>query len=234
MQRMTTLLNEKESSLRKLKETLRKSQQQGEDSCKTTLSVCFFLIFISDLDLLCLTSLVSSQQAELSKWKSRAIKLKGKSKAEVDKPSSPCTPTKRAFPMTSDSSHLLSSPKKCPVAPKKNLDSPRKALESPRKLLDSPKSGFFNIGGSSELLSRTCPKKFFDNSSLGIIPGKSFSPAGNPNTFMKSDVMIATYDARVSISLIKVLYFADAVVGANKTEEWWPQSPKQEEMCKTQ
>ncbi|XP_051816800.1 centromere-associated protein E isoform X2 [Acanthochromis polyacanthus] len=217
MQRMTMLLNEKESSLRKLKETLRKSQQQGEDSflqgkdlharltnprglvtssiqlekAKLEEEVKELRLKITELE-----SLVSSQQAELSKWKSRAIKLKGKSKAEVDKPSSPCTPTKRAFPMTSDSSHLLSSPKKCPVAPKKNLDSPRKALESPRKLLDSPKSGFFNIGGSSELLSRTCPKKFFDNSSLGIIP--------------------------------------DAVVGANKTEEWWPQSPKQEEMCKTQ
>lgn len=36
---MTTLLNEKEDSLRKLKETLRKSQQQGEESCKTAVFV---------------------------------------------------------------------------------------------------------------------------------------------------------------------------------------------------
>ncbi len=35
---MTTVLNEKEESLRKLKETLRKSQQQGEESCKS--AVC--------------------------------------------------------------------------------------------------------------------------------------------------------------------------------------------------
>lgn len=35
---MTTLLNEKEDSVRKLKETLRKSQQQGEESCKTVLT----------------------------------------------------------------------------------------------------------------------------------------------------------------------------------------------------
>ncbi|XP_023132106.2 centromere-associated protein E isoform X2 [Amphiprion ocellaris] len=217
IQRMTTLLNEKENSLRKLKETLRKSQQQGEESflqgkdlharltnprglvtssvqlekAKLEEEVKELRLKITELE-----SLVSSQQAELGKWKNRAIKLKVKSKAEVDKPSSPCTPTKRAFPMTADSSHLFSSPKKCLVAPKKNLDSPRKALESPRKLLDSPKSGFFDIGGSSELLSRACPKQFFDNSSLGTI--------------------------------------ADAVVGASKKEEWWPQSPKQEEMCKTQ
>ncbi len=126
---------------------------------------------------------MSSLQAEISKWKSRAIKLKVKSKAEVDKPSSPCTPTKRGFPMTSDSSNFLSSPKKFLVTPKKVLDSPRKVLESPRKLLDSPKvslfdspkSRFFDVGGSSELLSRSCPKQFFDNSSLGTIPGKIHS-----------------------------------------------------------
>uniref|UniRef100_A0A3P8RL84 Uncharacterized protein n=1 Tax=Amphiprion percula TaxID=161767 RepID=A0A3P8RL84_AMPPE len=230
IQRMTTLLNEKENSLRKLKETLRKSQQQGEESflqgkdlharltnprglvtssiqlekAKLEEEVKELRLKITELE-----SLVSSQQAELGKWKNRAIKLKVKSKAEADKPSSPCTPTKRAFPMTSDSSHLFSSPKKCLVAPKKNLDSPRKALESPRKLLDSPKSGFFDIGGSSELLSRACPKQFFDNSSLGTIADVSYVPD--------------TADAE-----------KDAVVGASKKEEWWPQSPKQEEMCKTQ
>lgn len=37
IQRMTTVLNEKEDSLRKLKETLRKAQQQGEESCKMAL-----------------------------------------------------------------------------------------------------------------------------------------------------------------------------------------------------
>lgn len=114
---------------------------------------------------LCLYSLVSSQQEESNKWKKRAIKLKVKSKTEVDMPSSPCTPTKRGLPMTSDSTNLLSSPKRCLVTPKKIVD-------SPRKLLDSPKSRFFDVGGTSELLSRTCPKQFFDNSCLGTIPGK--------------------------------------------------------------
>lgn len=34
---MTTLLSEKEDSLRKLKETLRKTQQEGEESCQFTM-----------------------------------------------------------------------------------------------------------------------------------------------------------------------------------------------------
>lgn len=96
--------------------------------------------------------------------------------------------------MTSDCANFFSSPKKFKVTPRKLLDSPRKVLDSPRKLLDSPrklldsprtlmdspkfslldssKSRFFDVGGSSEILSRTCPKQFFDNSSLGTIPGK--------------------------------------------------------------
>lgn len=123
---------------------------------------------------------MSSQQAEISKWKSRAFKLKGKSKPEGDKPTSPCSPTKRGLPMTSDCANFLNSPKKFKVTPRKLLDSPRKLLDSPRKLLDSPKvslldsskSRFFDVDGSSEILSRTCPKQFFDNSSLGNIPGK--------------------------------------------------------------
>lgn len=39
IQRMTTVLNEKEDSLRKLKETLRRSQQQGEESSKLVVLV---------------------------------------------------------------------------------------------------------------------------------------------------------------------------------------------------
>ncbi|XP_062293699.1 centromere-associated protein E [Scomber scombrus] len=210
IQRMTTVLNEKEESLRKLKETLRKSQQQGEDSIlqgediharltnprgllikssvhleKTKLEdeVRQLQLKISELE-----SLVSSQHAEINKWKSRAFKLKTKTK--LDKPPSPCTPTKRGLPMTSDSSNFLNSPKK------KVLDSPRKLLDSPKvSLQDSPKSRFFDIGGSSELLSRSYPKQFFDNSNLGTIP--------------------------------------DAAAGGDR-QEWWPQSPNQQEMCKQQ
>ncbi|XP_068565124.1 centromere-associated protein E [Cebidichthys violaceus] len=199
IQKMSTVLKEKEESVRKLKETLRKSQQEGEESflqgedlharltnprglvIKTSIllektkleeEVKQLQLKITELE-----SVVSGQQEEISKWKSRAIKLKVKSKAEVDKPSSPCTPTKRGISMTSDTSNFLSSPKKFLVTPRKVLDSPRKVLDSPRKVLDSPKvslrdspkSRFFELGGSSEMLSRNCPKQFFDNSRLGTI-----------------------------------------------------------------
>ncbi|XP_049446552.1 centromere-associated protein E isoform X2 [Epinephelus fuscoguttatus] len=245
IQQMTTLMNQKEESLRKLKETLRKSQQEGEESFlqgedlharltnprglvikssvvleKTKLEeeVKQLQLKITELE-----SLVSSQQVEINKWKSRAFKLKVKSKAEVDRPPSPCTPTKRGLPLTSDPSNFLSSPKKFLVTPRKVLDSPRKVLDSPRKVLDSPrklldspkvsvldspKSRFFDVGGSSEVLSRTCPKQFFDNSSLGTIP-EVFDVPDEPDTDM------------------------DAAAGAGR-KDWWPQSPKQEEMCKTQ
>uniref|UniRef100_A0A3Q0RR91 Uncharacterized protein n=1 Tax=Amphilophus citrinellus TaxID=61819 RepID=A0A3Q0RR91_AMPCI len=143
VQRMTQLLKEKEELLRKLKETLRKSQQEGEETCKCQPCVCVFVrfCFVSLMHVYLLIKsiknrelLVSSQQAEISKWKNRAIKLKVRSK---------------------------------------DLESPRKLLDSPKaSLLNSPKSRFFDMGGSSRTLSRNCPKQFFDNSSLGSIPGK--------------------------------------------------------------
>lgn len=46
---MTTLLNEKEHSMRKLKEALRKSQQQGEESCKSPVFV--YVLFLFNLTL---------------------------------------------------------------------------------------------------------------------------------------------------------------------------------------
>ncbi|XP_042084224.1 centromere-associated protein E isoform X2 [Haplochromis burtoni] len=225
IQAMNTLLEEKEELLRKLKETLRKSQQEGEESFlqgkdlharltnpRSSVVSSSILMEKSKLEkevsqlhmkITELESVVASQQAEITKWKNRAIKLKVRNKVEEDKLQSPSTPTKRGFPMTSDSSNLLSSPKKFLIPAKKLLDTPRKGLESPRKLLDSPKasllespkSRFFDVGGSSETLSRNCPKQFFDNSSLGTIP--------------------------------------DVTVDTDKNE-WWPKSPKQEEMCKTQ
>ncbi|KAM9704231.1 centromere-associated protein E isoform 7-T7 [Menidia menidia] len=214
IQRMAKLLGEKEESLRKLKEALRRSQQQGDESILQGEELCSRLtkprgvvtqssillektkleedvkqlqLKISELE-----SLTFSQQAEISKWKNRAISLRMKSKAGGDKPSSPCTPTKRSLPMTSEPSHLLSSPRKFLFAPGRITEP-----NSPKlSLLDSPKSRFFDACESSELLSRTCPKQFFDNSSLGTIP--------------------------------------EAAVGPDKNVEWWPSSPKQEEMCKTQ
>ncbi|XP_047184405.1 centromere-associated protein E isoform X2 [Scophthalmus maximus] len=233
VQRMTTALNEKEDSLRKLKETVRRSQQQGEESflqgqeLHDKLTNPRGLVIKSSILLdkakleeevkrlhLKITELersLSAQHTEIGKWKNRAIKLKARSKHEVDKPLSPCTPTKRGPPLTSDPSSFLCSPKRFLVTPRNLLDSPRNVLDSPRKLLDSPrklpdspkvsllhspKSRFFDVGGTSELLSQSCPRQFFDNSSLGTIP--------------------------------------DAAAGAARKDEWCPQSPKQEDMCKTQ
>ncbi|XP_029903587.1 centromere-associated protein E isoform X2 [Myripristis murdjan] len=235
IKKMNTLLNIKEESLRKLKETLRKSQQDGEESIlqgkdlydrltnskglivqssilleKTKLEeeVKLLQVKIAELE-----SLVSSQQAEIAKWKSRAIKLKEKSKVVVDKPLSPCTPTKRRLPMTSDCSNFITSPKRFLGTPKKTLDSP-KMVDSPKKLLscpDSPKTRFFD---GTESLTRNCPKQFFDNSNLGTLPEISCAPSVADEASLGAEEDVAT--------------------GAEKREEWWPLSPKQADLCKNQ
>ncbi|XP_011609555.2 centromere-associated protein E isoform X4 [Takifugu rubripes] len=233
IQKFKVLLNTKEESVRKLKELLRKSQQHGEESilqgedlharltnpkglnirtsiaaekAKLEEEVQQLQLKISELE-----SQVSCQAAELSKWKSRAIKLKAKTKPELDKPGSPCTPTKRGLCSTTESSHLLSSPKRFLLPSREVLDSPsnvplssRKVLDSPKSsALDSPKSRFFDVGGTSDLLSRTFPKQFFDNSNLGL--PQEVSQVSGPD-----------FNA------------------VDKNDEWWPRSPKQEDMCKTQ
>ncbi|KAK9531835.1 hypothetical protein VZT92_011237 [Zoarces viviparus] len=223
IQMLSTVLKVKEESVRTLKETLRRSQEEGEESflqgedlharltnprglvIKTSVlleknkleeEVNQLKLKMAELE-----SLVSSQQEEIGKWKSRAIRLKGKSKAEADKPSPPCTPTKRGLYMTSDTSTFFSSPKKSLVPPRKLLDSPRKLLDSPKvSLVDSPKSRFWGAAGSSEMLSRTPPKRFFNDPRLGTMP---------------------------DVSCV-----ADAA--AVRKEYEWPQSPKQDEMCTTQ
>ncbi|XP_055742770.1 centromere-associated protein E isoform X2 [Salvelinus fontinalis] len=180
--RMTTVLNHKEDALRTLKETLRRSQQEGEQSFNEGQDLHARLITargrtvqsnilleknkleeelkrlqskISELE-----SLVSTQQGEITKWKARAIKLKEKKRDVVDKPLSPCTPTKHRLPMNSE--QFLNSPKRF-------LNSPKKLIDSPKKFLDSPKSKFFDVRPGSESMSINCPKQFFDNSNLGTI-----------------------------------------------------------------
>ncbi|PWA20048.1 hypothetical protein CCH79_00016061, partial [Gambusia affinis] len=191
MEKMKTVLSVKEESLRKLKQDLR-SQPQGEESFLTgkelharltnprgTMIQSSILLEKTKLEeevnrlrlrITELESLVSCQQEETAKWKNRAISLKGKSKAEQDRQTSPCTPKKRTLCPTSDCTLLFSPTKKSYLPPKKALDSPRKPLVSAASLLDSPKSSFFNAGEGSELLSRNCPTQFFDNSNLGIKP----------------------------------------------------------------
>ncbi|KAF7649917.1 hypothetical protein LDENG_00133800 [Lucifuga dentata] len=221
IRRLNTLLSDKEESLRKLKEVLRTTQQQGEESflqgkdlharltnprgLLVKSSICLEKAKLEEevkqlhAKINELESSVSSLQVEVSKWKSRAFKLKGKNKGHVDKPPSlsPCTPTKRGFSMTSDASSLFSSPKRFLGTPKKMLDSPKKMLDSPKKLRDSPKVSLPSspkssfFGTGSEMLSRNYPKHFFDNSSLGLNPGA-------------------------------------------ERNESWPDSPKQEDLCRTQ
>lgn len=90
-------------------------------------------------------SLISSQQLEITKWKTRATKLKENKREALkeEMPLSPHTPTKRRRPVTSEG-HIL----------------------------DSPKSKFFDGRSVSESMSANCPKQFFDNSSLGNVPGR--------------------------------------------------------------
>lgn len=242
IKKMNTLLNYKEDSLRKLKEMLRKkSQQDADESFQEGKDIQAKLInpkgqvITSSLSMekkkleeevqqlrmkiVELESLVSSQAAEVSKWKGRAIKLKGKPKIETDKLSLPCVPTKRAPAVTLDSSSFFNSPKKFLVTPKKVLQSPRKFLDSPKIVpdspkstcLDSPKSRFFGVGDSSEMLMKTCPKQFFDNSGLGTLPEMFSEAPPTPNTETGA-----------------------ATVPEDKKEDSWPQSPKQEDICKTQ
>ncbi|KAG7258189.1 hypothetical protein CRUP_034596 [Coryphaenoides rupestris] len=129
-----------------------------------------------------LQSLVSSQQAEVSKWRSRALSLKERSKVERPRSPAPTTPHKRRLLPASDASHLLSPPKRFHGAPRNIQHSPRKVVESPRKVLDSPinvpdsqrttildSPKFFGSGAGLEKLSKS--RQFFDNSTLGIDPG---------------------------------------------------------------
>ncbi|XP_011490340.1 centromere-associated protein E isoform X3 [Oryzias latipes] len=206
IQKMSSMLSIKEDSLRRLKEDLRRAQQRGEESFlqgedlhakltnpkglvvrssilleKTKLEeeVKQLQLKITELE-----SLVSSQQAEVAKWKNRAIKLKNKT--EMDEPPLPSTTSKRPPPMTADFNTLLCSPKKILLTSNKMLASPLKGPESPSKPLDSPKSSlfrspksrFFDAGGASEVLSRNRPKQFFDNSALGTTPDAAAGASG--------------------------------------------------------
>ncbi|XP_036068163.1 centromere-associated protein E isoform X4 [Oryzias melastigma] len=235
IQKMNSLLSIKEDSLRRLKEDLRRSQRRGEESFlegevlhaklvnpKGQVVQSSILLEKTKLEeevkqlhlkITQLESLVSSLQAEVTKWKNRAIKLKNKT--EMDKPPSPCTTsTKRPPPTTVD---ILCSPKKMLLNSSKILGSPRKGPESPSKPLDSPKpslfrspkSRFFDAGGASEMLTRSRPKQFFDNSGLGTTPEISLAPDS-----ADSDI--------------------DAAAGADRTDPCWTSSPKKEDFCKPQ
>ncbi|KAK2908448.1 hypothetical protein Q8A67_004285 [Cirrhinus molitorella] len=148
---MTSMLEHRADVIRKLKETLRKMQQDDEqsftDGDEFDLKLGSSSRAVTSLKEKKMEelqkknahfeSLVSKQQEEINKWKRRAYKMK------ESKRDAPCTPTKR-FPPLSET----------------EVNSPKKTF------LDSPKSKFFDVRSS-----------FFDNSSLGTLPEVSCSPA---------------------------------------------------------
>ncbi|XP_053471518.1 centromere-associated protein E isoform X3 [Ictalurus furcatus] len=154
---LTSVVEHRGDVIRKLKETLRKSHLQDEQSfmdgeeppskpgtqAKTSTYHKDKKIEELEKKTAQFESLVNKQQEEICKWKNRAYKLR-ESKKEA--PHSPRTPTKRT---------LLTE---CEV------NSPKKAV------LDSPKSKFFDVHSGRETMSLKCPKQFFDNSSLGTMP----------------------------------------------------------------
>ncbi|TSK17800.1 Centromere-associated protein E [Bagarius yarrelli] len=150
--------------IRKLKETLRKTQHQDEQSfaegeephskpgTQAKPSTCHKEKKIEELERKTaqFESLVNKQQEEITKWKTRAYKLR-ESKKEV--PHSPRTPTKR------------------PLLTETEVNSPKISV------LDSPKSKFFDVHSGTDPMSLKCPKQFFDNSSLGTMPDAGPSAA---------------------------------------------------------
>ncbi|XP_069038372.1 centromere-associated protein E isoform X2 [Lepisosteus oculatus] len=185
---MTAALEHRDESLRKLKETLRKSQQDQEASFVAdekphtkapvtcgggsgiVQSTMMLMIKAEKAKLEAevhqqkkkigqMESVVSSLQAEASKWKGRARKLKETSglKGSLSEMETLCD----------------NQPNVSPRTPTK-----RRQVTSEGFILDSPKSKFFDSRSGS--LSVACPKQFFDNSTLGTIP--DVNPTAEPNS----------------------------------------------------
>ncbi|XP_061887601.1 centromere-associated protein E isoform X2 [Entelurus aequoreus] len=197
IQKITLVLHDRDRSVRRLKETLRTLQQgeesflQGEELHERLVNPRGLVVKSSlvlektklveertkleeekaklqeevkqlHLKITHLDKLVFSHQAEITKWKNRALKLKVKTKEDVDRSSQPYPQTKPG--------HTLSSPSSFLGSPRKKYTSTHLFNSPKSSLLDSPKSSFFNGPESSQLLLKTCPKNFFDNSSLGSLP----------------------------------------------------------------
>ncbi|XP_051982459.1 LOW QUALITY PROTEIN: centromere-associated protein E [Xyrauchen texanus] len=191
---MSSVLEHRAEVIRKLKETLRKMQQDDEqsflDSDEANLNVGSNTRAVTSLKEKKIEelqkknaqfeSLVSKQQEEISKWKRRAYKMKESNKDGL------CTPTKRQPPLT-----------------KTEVNSPKKMF------LDSPKSKFFDMR-SSVPISLNCPTQFFDNSNLGTVPEVSCLPAEAVVEFSDSDEEDSSSSAAV------VSHKAD-----NKADDWW-------------
>nr|XP_061836796.1 centromere-associated protein E-like isoform X2 [Nerophis lumbriciformis] len=197
IQKMTSVLHDKDRSVRRLKETLRTLQQgeqsflQGEELHERLVNPRGLVVKSSlvlektklveertkleeekaklqeevkrlHLKITHLDKLVFSHQAEITKWKNRALKLKVKTKEDADWSSQPYPQTKPG--------HTLSSPSSFLGSPRKKYTSTHLFNSPKSSLLDSPKSSFFDGPDNSQMLLKTCPKNFFDNSNLGSLP----------------------------------------------------------------
>ncbi|KAA0722652.1 E Centromere protein [Triplophysa tibetana] len=166
---MSSMLEHRADVIRKLKETLRKIQQEDEQSFMDGDEPDLHLNMRAVTSLkekkhdelqkktAQFESIVSKQQEEIMKWKRRAYKIR-ESKKE-----GPCTPTKRQAPLTET-----------------EVNSPNKMF------LDSPKSKFFDVRSSAPV-SLNCPTRFFDNSALGTVPEVSYLPDGPVEEFTDSE-----------------------------------------------
>ncbi|XP_030641093.1 centromere-associated protein E [Chanos chanos] len=209
---MRSVLEHREEVIRKLKETLRKAQQdehsflEGEDFSFKAVTQSRGHTGIKEKRIeeevkelqkknAKFESLVSSQQQEIAKWKHRAYKLRECRKDLKETPQSPRTPTKRPNP-------LLES----------EVNSPKKGF------LDSPKSKFFDVRSGADSMSIKCPKQFFDNSSLGTMPEVSCAPLEPATESSESDQEEASSR------------------GEKKDDDWFKSvlSPREANACPTQ
>ncbi|CAL8394953.1 unnamed protein product [Gadus morhua 'NCC'] len=233
---LSSLLNIKEESLRKLRETLRKSQKeqqesflQGEDLyCRLThpegskvqtsgsleRSKLEEEIRLLQLKVTELQSLLSSQkaeisshQAEISKWQSRARTLKEKTKAMRPHLAAPTTPSKRGL-LPDDAAAADSAASDSALF----CCSPKKfhrALDSPRRGGDSPRR---------------------------VLEAPANVPDPNQTYGVDSTEFLRSTLARPK------QFFDNSTLGINpgsssaveQKEEMWPMSPKKEEMCTSQ
>ncbi|XP_016422139.1 centromere-associated protein E-like isoform X9 [Sinocyclocheilus rhinocerous] len=178
---MTSVLEHRADVIRKLKETLRKMQQDDEQSfidgdefdlklCSSTKEKKMEELQKKNARF---ESLVSKQQEEINKWKRRAYKMK---ESQRD---APCTPTKRLPPLTET-----------------ELNSPKKTF------LDSPKSKFFDMR-SSVPVPLQHPPQFFDNSSLEAVPEDACAPAKSFLDSSDSDEEDSSSSAALNAAPIK-------------------------------
>ncbi|CAL8333732.1 unnamed protein product [Boreogadus saida] len=260
---LSSLLNIKEESLRKLRETLRKSQKeeqesflQGEDLyCRLThpegskvqtsgsleRSKLEEEIRLLQLKVAELQSLLSSQkaelsshQAEISKWRSRALTLKEKTKAPRPHSPAPTTPSKkRLFPDANAAAAATAAASDSA----RFCSSPKRfhrALDSPRKGGDSPRRV---LDSPRRVLE--APANVPDPNQAYCVESTEFlrSTLARPKQFFDNSTLGINPD--ISCVELKTDDGSETIEEGSSSaveqkEEMWPVSPKKEEMCTSQ